>query len=228
MVSDPVFARAAGFSATLEKIPAGRKSYRIIGLAPDGKPSAPAYQSPAVDASIPTSPPPAPTMAKALSAVEGVSLFWTRAADLAAQATYTYFIERKTEDEPYIPVHAKPLLLAANVNPESPVFMDTQAPLEKLVEYRIFGADAFGRRSGPIEASVYHYDHAALEPPAGIKATGRPRPQRLGMESRGQSAAGKNPWSGARSLQRGHLPPYRRTGCLPEARALRTPTSRAA
>jgi hypothetical protein len=171
IVTDSAFARAAGFSTTLDKIPAGRRSYRVVGLAPDGKPSAPSYQSPAVDASVPTVPPPAPAALKAVSAAEGVRLHWARSADPSAQATYAYFVERKTENGPFVPIQAKPLLPAANLNPESPVLIDAKAPLEKLVEYRIFGADAFGRRSGPAEISVYHYDHAALEPPGDFKAT---------------------------------------------------------
>lgn len=172
IVTDPVFARAAGFSAVLDNLPAGRRSYRVVGLSPDGKPTGLSYRSPAIDASVPTLPPPAPAVVKAQSAAQGVLLFWTRSAEPASLATYSYFVERKFENSPFVAVEAKPLLLASNRNPELPALVDAEAPLEKLVEYRIFGADAFGRRSGPTEVSVYHYDHAALEPPGDIKATG--------------------------------------------------------
>ncbi|MCX6559204.1 MAG: hypothetical protein NTZ26_01695 [Candidatus Aminicenantes bacterium] len=191
IVTDPVFARAAGFSATLDKIPAGQKSYRVVSLTIDGRPTGLSYQSPAVDASVPTLPPPAPAAARALSAAEGVRLFWTRSADPTAQVTYAYFVERKTENDPFVAIQAKPLLLAANLNPEAPVLVDAEAPLEKLVEYRIFGADAFGRRSGPAEISVYHYDHAALEPPVDFKATGGQGRNVLEWKAPAQARPGK-------------------------------------
>ncbi len=60
IVSDPVFARAAGFSALWKSSRPAGGPIGSSGLTPDGKQSAPAYRSPAVDSSIPTPPPPAP------------------------------------------------------------------------------------------------------------------------------------------------------------------------
>ncbi len=171
LVSDPAFARTAGFSAVLGNVPAGRKFYRVVGLTLDGKTTGLSYPSPAVDASVPTPPPAAPEAPRAASVRQGVQLFWTKPAGGTAPDALTYFIERREGDGGFAAVSGKPLLLSASRDPQAPVFLDEKAPVDALAEYRIFGVDAFGRRSAPAEAAVFHLDHAALEPPDGLKAT---------------------------------------------------------
>ncbi len=170
--TDPAFAQAAGFSASVDGLPAGRRTFRVVGVGQDGKPVGKPYPSPAVDASIPSLPPPPPEGLKAESTAKGVALAWTKAPAPASIAAQAFAVDRRIEGQKYDRVSAMPILISANTPAGTPVFLDESAPLEKKLDYRVFGVDAFGRLSAPAEAGVYHFDHAALLPPRDFKVSG--------------------------------------------------------
>ena len=170
--TDPAFAQAAGFSAMLEKQPAGRRSYRVVGVGANGAPVGKPYQSPAVDASIPSPPPASPAGLKAESETNGVSLFWTKGQAPGAPAAQTFAIDRRLEGQKFDRLSTKPILVSTGLPADTPIFLDETAPKEKSLDYRVYGADAFGRMSAPAEITVYHFDHAALLPPPDFKAGG--------------------------------------------------------
>ena len=161
----PAFARAAGFSAVIDGLPGGLRSYRIQGLSADGKAVGTPYQSPAVDASIPSLPPAAPAALKAESLPSGVALFWTDGGNPEDLGGVYYLLERKSDETGFVRMQNKPILLTEERSPETPAFLDAEASLEKMINYRIYASDAFGRVSPPAEISIYHLDHAALRPP---------------------------------------------------------------
>ncbi len=161
----PALARAAGFAAVLEGLPAGRRGFRVQGLTAEGRPTRPSFQSPDVDPAVPTAPPAAPAGLKAESRPSGVALFWTRAAPSDVPGAVSYLVERKAPGGDFSPVQTDPILISSDPPKGAPVFLDSPAPPGQSLAYRVFGKDAFGRLSLPVETSVFHPDHAALRPP---------------------------------------------------------------
>jgi hypothetical protein len=166
------FARAAGLTAALDNRPAGPQAYRIVGLASNGRPQGAPFISPAVDASIPTPPPASPARFRAASELGGVALYWSKGEGGASPSAAYYRIERKAPGKEFLPVKDGPVLLAAEHRDSEPAFYDPEPPADQELTYRVFGVDAFGRRSVPVEGSLFYANPASIAPPSNFKATG--------------------------------------------------------
>ena len=173
ILTDPAFARALGLSRTLERVSAGPRTYRVVGLDASGKLAAPILKSPAVDASVTTPPPSAPGGFRAESGREGVSLFWTPGPAQPQAPVFTYYVERAGASGKKEAATSSPILINAAGAPGRARHVDTAAPVEQEITYSLYGVDVFGRRSRPVEFKIFHPDVSALVPPGGVKAEGQ-------------------------------------------------------
>jgi hypothetical protein len=172
VLTDPAYARALGFSRTLDRVSAGPKTFLIVGLDATGKPAGPFLKSQAADASIATPPPSAPVGFRAESSPEGVSLYWTAGPAQPQSPVFTYRIDRIGASGRREEATVSPILVNAAASPDRPRHVDTAAPVEQELSYSLYGVDVFGRRSPSVEFRVFHPDPSALVPPGDVKAEG--------------------------------------------------------
>ena len=169
--TSPAMARVLGLSSTIKAVGNGEKSYTVIGLDASGKPGGLSMKCTAIDATVASALPPAPLEAAAQMNSTGVELYWLKAAAKENETAF-YEVERSNKGGEYIKITEKPLLISSSSEQSQlpPQYMDSSAPQEQTVSYRIFGVDLFGRRSLPAEISLFVPAFATLLPPQGISA----------------------------------------------------------
>jgi len=171
--TEPMYARAIGLARTLDNVPAGPQSFRIVGLDASGRPADIVLQSGVVDSSVATPLPLAPAGLKAESQRNGVALYWTAPAATMQAPVVSYGVERPDAAGRPLRANGKPILLnTAAAAPGLPAFIDAEAPAEQDIIYRVYAFDVFGRTSPPAEVKVHHVDWQALDPPTEVKAEG--------------------------------------------------------
>jgi hypothetical protein len=167
--SDPNFARALGLYATLANVSPGARAYTVQGLDAQGSPTGVKLVSQPVDASQATALPPSPDGVQARVDQTGVSLSWNPPAENRALPAITCVVERNGSS-----ISVKPFVVGTQWNPKLALVVDRSAPPNTTVTYKVYTADAFGRRSQPSSIRIFFPDFGALAPPAVVQAAGSP------------------------------------------------------
>jgi len=170
-LTDPAYARALGIAWTGQNIAAGSRTYTVTGLDAGGNPSGLQLTSPAVDASAATPLPPSPDGVQIKSDERGVLLSWPPPAENRMLPAIAYVVERDGGGQTGAAVTAKPIVPGVKWDAKIPLLLDTNAPPNEMLTYRVYCVDAFGRRSEPASIKVFHPDFHALEPPQPVTAT---------------------------------------------------------
>lgn len=165
VTSEWLYARAAGLAVLLKDVPAGRRSYRVVGLDENGKSMNVALTTTHVDSSVASLLPLPPAGLKAESKPEGVALLWQPPPGEVGRYATTYYIERQAAGQKIIPLTKKPTVYGKQWDPAKPAFVDSTAPVEIEVTYRVSSIDVFGRKSRPAILKFFVPDQAALRPP---------------------------------------------------------------
>jgi hypothetical protein len=163
--SEWAYARAAGFGVVLENLPAGPRSYQVTGLDKQGKALNIKLTSPAVDAAKPSNLPLPPTALNGVSGVGGVGLFWSPAEAKEKLYVTTYVVEREVAGQKPVLLTDHPRFYFKKWDPKKPAYVDTNAPLENEITYRVASVDAFGRKSSSAICKLFAVDIGAVMPP---------------------------------------------------------------
>lgn len=146
------FARAVGVGAVLEQVPAGPRSYRVVGLDAAGKQTGYTLLSPALDAAVATPAPPPPADLRAGAAGEGISLSWSSPDRKGLLPVIGYLVFRDGAGETNKLLTRQPFIPGMTGGAVAePSFLDPDAPRDEPLLYRVQALDPFGRRS---EAAV--------------------------------------------------------------------------
>lgn len=170
-LTDPAYARALGIAWTLEKVPAGSRSYTVQGLDASGNANGVRLASVAVDASVATALPPAPDGVEIKSDERGVLLSWPPPAVNQLLPAIAYVVERDGGGQNGAAVTARPVVPGVKWDAKIPLLLDRNAPPNEMLTYRVYTVDAFGRRSAPASIRIFFPDFHALEPPQPVTAT---------------------------------------------------------
>lgn len=170
-LTDPVYARALGIAWTGQNVAAGSRTYTVQGLDAGGNPAGAAMTSAAVDASVATPLPPTPDGLQTKTDERGVMLAWSPPAENRQLPAIAYLVERDGGGQTAAAVTAKPVVPGVKWDPKIPLVLDSNAPGNEMLTYRVYCVDAFGRRSNPASIRIFFPDYHALEPPAPVTAT---------------------------------------------------------
>ena len=170
--SDPGYARALGLAWQLDRVVSGSRTYKVEGLDGTGRPTGLQVTSGPVDASVTTALSPAPSGVQVKVDERGVSLFWTAPPENRQLPVIAYAVERDGGGQAGSAVTAKPVIPGVLWDPKIPLILDRNAPPNEMLTYRVFGVDAFGRRSAGTSIRIFYPDFRALEPPEPVTATG--------------------------------------------------------
>jgi hypothetical protein len=171
-LTDPTYAKALGIAWTLTGVAAGRRTYTVQGLNAGGSATSVQLTSPAVDASVATPLAPAPDGVQSKSDERGVLLMWAPPAENRQLPAIAYVVERDGGGQTGAAVTARPIVPGVQWDAKIPLLLDTNAPANEMLTYRLYSVDAFGRRSPPATIKMFFPDYHALEPPQPVTATG--------------------------------------------------------
>lgn len=169
-LTDPAYARALGIAWTGQNVAAGSRTYTVVGLDASGNPSGMQLTSPAVDASVATALPPSPDGVQTQSDERGVLLSWPPPAENRQLPAIAYVVERDGGGQTGAAVTAKPIVPGVKWDAKIPLLLDSNAPPNEMLTYRVYCVDAFGRRSEPASIKIFFPDYHALEPPQPVTA----------------------------------------------------------
>jgi hypothetical protein len=170
-LTDPAYARALGIAWTLKNVSPGSRTYSVQGLDANGNPSGGQLTSPAVDAGVATALPPSPDGVQIKSDERGVLLSWPPPVVNQQLPAIAYVVERDGGGQTGAAVTAKPIVPGVKWDPKIPLLLDSNAPPNEMLTYRVYCVDAFGRRSNPASIRIFFPDFHALEPPQPVTAT---------------------------------------------------------
>jgi len=157
LISDPAFARAAGFGAIVKSDRGGSRHYRIET---DG---GIAFESAAIDSQIATPLPPAPLGFAAANTEGGVALTWDPPARGGPVPIAAYTVER-VRDGTATPLTVAPLVTGIMWKKGHTLLVDRTAPSGAALTYRVRGRDALGRESAAASTTFEPVDIHALRP----------------------------------------------------------------
>jgi hypothetical protein len=169
-LTDPGYARALGIAWTGQNVAAGSRTYTVQGLDASGNPAGPQLTSVAVDASVATALPPSPDGVQSKSDERGVLLSWPPPAENRQLPAIAYVVERDGGGQTGAAVTAKPVIPGVRWDAKIPLVLDSNAPPNEMLTYRVYCVDAFGRRSAPASIKIFFPDFHALEPPHPVTA----------------------------------------------------------
>src|ERR1035437_6025238 len=81
-----------------------------------------------------------------------------------------YVVERDGGGQTGAAVTAKPVIPGVRWDAKIPLVLDSNAPPNEMLTYRVYCVDAFGRRSAPASIKIFFPDFHALEPPHPVTA----------------------------------------------------------
>lgn len=197
----PEISKGLGLIHTLTDLPKGKRSYRVLGLDKQGRPTGLVLKCPAVDAFTATRLPDPPTRLKALSTPRGVALYWQK-KPVKENDIIHFEVERKSRSGEFVNLLAEPLLAMTGETEDqnSPRYIDETAPQEQEVNYRVRGVDFFGRRSPAVEVSLFVPTLSHLAAPRQITAQAVEKGNRITW------SPGPNPPSTRYIVERSLLP----------------------
>lgn len=163
------YARALGLAWSLTGV-SGRHVYRIVGLDAAGRPDGITLTSVAADGGVAAPAPAAPRALTAQAARNGVALYWQPPPERRELPAIAYRLERDGGGAEGVAVTPRPVVRGLKWPSDEPGFVDTQAPLEAELTYRLYSVDVLGRDSLPVAVKLYAADLRALEPPAALQA----------------------------------------------------------
>src|ERR1017187_36676 len=169
-LTDPGYARALGIAWTGQNVAAGSRTYTVQELDAGGNPAGPQLTSAAVDASVATALPPSPDGVQSKSDERGVLLSWPPPAENRQLPAIAYVVERDGGGQTGAAVTAKPIVPGVRWDAKIPLVLDSNAPPNEMLTYRVYCVDAFGRRSAPASIKIFFPDFHALEPPQPVTA----------------------------------------------------------
>jgi fibronectin type 3 domain-containing protein len=170
--SDWNYARAAGLAATLEEVPGGAATYRVVALDRKGAPTGFSFTGQPVDSRVATPLAPAPAWLRAEVDTSGAALFWPPIDDQASLPVLSYAVERDDKEAKNVQLTKTPKFLGSSWDPKEPTFVDSSPPVEQVLTYRVSAIDLFGRRGLPAAARLFMPDLEALKPVTKVKAEG--------------------------------------------------------
>ncbi|RQW85294.1 MAG: hypothetical protein EHM79_12055 [Geobacter sp.] len=170
--SDWNYARAAGLAATLEEVPGGAATYRVVALDRKGTPTGFSFSGQPVDSRVATPLAPAPAWLRAEADTSGAALFWPPLDDQASLPVLSYTVERDDKQVKNVPLTKTPIFLGSSWDLKESTFVDSSPPVEQLLTYRVTAIDLFGRRGLPAAARLFMPDLRALRPVTKVKAKG--------------------------------------------------------
>ena len=173
-LTDPAYARALGIAWTGQNVAAGSRTYTVQGLDAAGNPAGAPLTSPAVDAGVATPLPPSPDGLQTKTDERGVMLAWSPPAENRQLPAIAYVVERDGGGQTAAAVTAKPVIPGVKWDAKIPLVLDSNAPGNEMLTYRVYCVDAFGRRSAPASIRIFFPDYHALEPPDPVTATSGP------------------------------------------------------
>lgn len=171
--SDWNYARAAGLAATLEEVPGGAATYRVVALDRKGTPTGFSFSGQPVDSLVATPLAPAPAWLRAEADTSGAALFWPPSDDQASLPVLSYTIERDDKEAKNVQLTPTPRFLGSSWETKEPTFVDSAPPVEQVLTYRVTAIDLFGRRGLPAAARLFMPDLSALKPVTKVKAEGQ-------------------------------------------------------
>ena len=169
-LTDPAYARALGLAWTQQSVSPGSRTYMVTGLDAGGNPGGLQLTSPAVDASVATALPPSPDGLQTKSDERGVLLSWSPPAENRQLPAIAYVVERDGGGQTGAAVTAKPIVPGVKWDAKISLVLDSNAPPNEMLTYRVYCVDAFGRRSDPASIRIFFPDYHALEPPQPVTA----------------------------------------------------------
>ena len=173
-LTDPKYARALGMSWMGQNVAAGGRTYTVQGLDAGGNPTGAALTSAAVDANVATPLAPAPDGVQTKTDERGVLLSWSPPAENRQLPAIAYVVERDGGGQTTAAVTAKPVVPGVKWDAKIPLVLDSNAPPNEMLTYRVYCVDAFGRRSQPASIRIFFPDYHALEPPDPVTAASSP------------------------------------------------------
>jgi len=159
------YARALGLAWSLSGV-SGRHTYRIVGLDAAGRPDGVSLKSVAVNAGVAAPAPASPRHFKARAERDGVALFWQPPPERRKLPAIGYRLERDGGGAERVAVTPHPIVRGLKWRADEPGIVDTQAPLDVELTYRLYSIDVLGHDSTPVIVKLYATDLRALEPPA--------------------------------------------------------------
>ncbi len=154
----------------------GSHRYRLIMTDKKGATVHTLFETEPIDGWKATPPVPAPVGITASNRERAIGLFWPEFNN-PPTPVISYVVQRKFGDSGWQNVTEGVFLRAKNKSDDGadepkPVIIDTKAPLEVEITYRVIAVDLFGRRSLPGEVKVFNSDSEALVPPSSLTAKG--------------------------------------------------------
>ena len=169
-ITDLNYARFLGLTRALRGVPGGLHTYRVVGLDKDGKPMGLTISSKPVDSSIATPLPSPPKDLRADAQKDSAALYWSPPPGDIKVPVFAYSVERDGKEEKNVQVTGNPRFLGTKWDQKRPAFVDTNAPVEQELTYRVYSIDIFGRKSEPSSVRFFMPDLKALDPPAKVRA----------------------------------------------------------
>jgi hypothetical protein len=160
------YARAVGMAVLLKDVAVGQRSYRVVGLDANSKPTNLVLTSKAVDAKVVSNWPQPPVDLHAESQSGGINLFWAPPVSKEKIYVATFLVEREIAGQKSELLSDTSDFFPKKWDPKKPCFVDRNAPLETELTYRVSSLDAFGRKSQPALFHFFAVDRLALAAPA--------------------------------------------------------------
>ncbi len=160
-------AKAMGLAWQLMDVKPGPVQYQVTGLDKNKKSTGLRLVSEKIDAAKATPLPPSPKGLKTIPDIKGATLFWAPVPASDTRPVLTYEIERIARDKNLSDTFT--VVKGMSWKPELPAFVDTGAPVEKALTYKVSAVDCFGRKSSPAVSQIFMPDMMTLAVPDKIK-----------------------------------------------------------
>lgn len=167
-MSDFQAARKLGLGRVLDLVPKGKRSYRLVLLDKNNRPTGKKLISPAIDGWRASSQPEGVVNLRGESSSIGMELYWELSAKPSIP-TPVFQVTRTDGNGKEILLTQEPLWLSPELEPGKSAFVDSLAPLETKLTYSVRLQDIFGRLSKPDLVTILNVDLEALKPPEKIK-----------------------------------------------------------
>jgi len=115
--------------------------------------------------------PPALTASRAERRTRPFLLMWAPPAENRQLPAIAYVVERDGGGQTGAAGDGAADVPGVQWDAKIPLLLDTNAPANELLTYRLYSVDAFGRRSPPATIKMFFPDYHALEPPQPVTAT---------------------------------------------------------
>lgn len=170
--TDNDMARAMASAVTLSGVAPGARRYVVTSLDAAGRPGAIRLSSVAVDASVATPAPAAPSAVTARNVQEGVALAWQQTPASRDFPVFGHVVEVAQGGQ----LRTVSAMVPANAaRPDGmPVLVDRDVRREADATYRVYAVGPAGLRSAPASVALFVEDMGARVPPLDVRTNVTP------------------------------------------------------